>query len=222
MILSFLNQKGGVGKTTLAIHVATAFALNGKRVLLVDADQQGSALDWAASRGDDKPPLFTVIGLPRATVHRELPALSANYDHVIIDGPPRVYDVARSTILASDVVIIPVQPSPYDVWAAKEIVELVTEATAFNENLKSVFTINRKIVNTAIGRDVLQALSAYPLPILDAHICQRVGFAESAAQGATVLETDPNGVASQEIRALVQAIKQLHASGNSGDSGGAN
>ncbi len=211
MIISLLNQKGGVGKTTLAVHLASALALAGNKVLLVDADPQGSALDWAASRCEEHPPLFSVVGLPRATVHRELPKLSANYNHVIIDGPPRVYDVARSAILASDIVLIPVQPSPYDVWAAKEIVDLVTEATSFNENLKSVFVINRRIVNTAIGRDVLQALSGYPLPVLSAQICQRVSFAESAARGATVLETEPDGIAAQEIRALLQAVKQINS-----------
>ena len=86
---------------------------------------QGSALDWAASREDDS--AFPVIGLPKATLHKELPKLAADYDLLVIDGAPRVYDVARSAIMASDVVLIPVQPSPYDVWAAKEIVDLVTD-----------------------------------------------------------------------------------------------
>jgi len=116
MIIGLLNQKGGVGKTTLAVHIADALARRKKKVLLVDADPQGSALDWAASRSSD--PLFPVAGLPRPSIHKELPALAQGYEHVLIDGPPRVYEVARSAIMASDVVLIPVQPSPYDVWAA--------------------------------------------------------------------------------------------------------
>lgn len=171
---------------------------------MVDADPQGSALDWSASRADAA--LFPVVGLPKPSIHRELPSLAKDYRHVIIDGPPRVYDVARSAILASEIVLIPVQPSPYDVWAAKEIVDLIREAGAFNENLKSVFVINRKIVNTAIGRDVIEALSEYPIPVMKAQVCQRVSFAESAAQGQTVLETDSKGVASQEITALVEEL----------------
>lgn len=209
MIVSILNQKGGVGKTTLAVHLATALARRGLRVLLVDADPQGSALDWSASRIDD--PLFPVIGLPKPSLHREVPILATDYGAVVIDGPPRVYEVARSAILASDVVLIPVQPSPYDVWAAKEIVDLVAEAATFNETLKSVFVINRKIVNTAIGRDVTEALAEYRLPILAAQVCQRVSFAESAAQGQTVLETDPQSLASQEIEALVTEVIELAA-----------
>ena len=207
MVISLLNQKGGVGKTTLALHLAAALAENGLRVQLLDADPQGSALDWSAMRGSEA--AFSIVGLPRPILHREAPRLTQIYDHLIIDGPPRVYEVARSAILASDVVLIPVQPSPYDVWAAKEIVELLREASGFKENLKSAFVINRKIVNTAIGRDVSEALSGYNLPVLQSQICQRVAFAESAALGQTVLESDPQSLAAQEIRALAAEIVSL-------------
>ena len=205
--IAVYSLKGGVGKTTLAVHIATALALRGERTLMVDADPQGSALDWSASRTGEA--LFPVVGLPKPSIHRELDALAVDYRHVVIDGAPRVYDVARSAILASELVVIPVQPSPYDVWAAKEIVDLVGEASAFNEKLKTVFAINRKIVNTAIGRDVIEALSEYPVPVIKSQVCQRVSFAESAAQGQTVLETDPKGAASQEIAALVSEILEL-------------
>ncbi len=208
MVIAFLNQKGGVGKTTLAVHVAASLART-SRVLLVDADPQGSSLDWAASRAQrqqDTEPQFPVIGLPKGVIHKELPGLARDFAHVIIDGPPRVYDVARSAILASDLIVIPVQPSPYDVWAAKEIVDLVNEATIFKESLRAVFAISRKIVNTAIGRDVVDALADYKLPVLKSQISQRVAFAETAAQGMTVFEADANSSAALEIEALVKEI----------------
>lgn len=208
MILALLNQKGGVGKTTLAIHIAAALATQGRNVLLVDADPQGSALDWSATRQAD--PLFPVIGLPKNNLHKEIPAHAAKYDHIIIDGPPRVNELARAAILASDIVLIPVQPSPYDVWAAKDIVDLLNEASVFKENQIYRFAINRKIVNTAIGRDVAEALATYEkIPILKTAISQRVAFAESAGQGLTVLETDPHGQAAQEIKNLVRDILSL-------------
>jgi len=206
-IISILNQKGGVGKTTLAVHLTTALARKSRRVLLLDADPQGSALDWAAARHGT--PLFPVVGLPKNSIHKELPALAGDYEFVVIDGPPRVYDVARSAIMASDLVLIPVQPSPYDVWAAKEIIDLLTEAAVYKPSLQKAFVINRKIVNTAIGRDVTEALSGYPITVLQTTIGQRVAFAESATQGLTVFELDPDMLASQEMNQFANEIESL-------------
>ena len=211
MIISLQNRKGGVGKTTLAVHIAYSLAGRGATVLLVDADPQGSARDWAAAR-DSQPP-FTVVGLDRPTIHRDLPAMAKNYDHVVIDGPPRISDLVRSGIIAADLVVIPVQPSPYDVWASHEVIDLIREASVFKENLKSVFVINRKIVKTAIGRSVVEALSGYDIPVLRSPVCQRVAFAESAAGGRTVMESHGNSQAAQEIAALVDELLEVgHAS----------
>jgi chromosome partitioning protein len=185
MIFALLNQKGGVGKTTLAVHVAAALARRGRRIILVDADPQGSALDWSASR--QAAPLFPVIGLPRPNLHKEVPTHASQYEDVVIDGPPRVNELTRSALLAADMVLIPVQPSPYDVWAAKEIVDLFREAV------------------------VVEALAGYNLPVFAASVCQRVSFAESAAHGSTVLEDSPEGQAASEIEAVVNELLAARA-----------
>lgn len=206
MIIGVLNQKGGVGKTTLSVNIAAALAHSGTRVLLIDADPQGSALDWSAAR--EGAPLFSVVGLPRASIHKEIGEIGKGYDHIVIDGPPRVTDLARSAIMASDVVLIPVQPSPYDIWAADEVVKLIQEAAIYKEDLKSVFVVNRKITNTAIGRDVGDALAAYQLPVLATSVTQRVIYAEAAAQGKAVFEIDAQGPATTEIAALVAELME--------------
>ncbi|AMV00994.1 cobyrinic acid a,c-diamide synthase [Xanthomonas citri pv. fuscans] len=207
MIVGLLNQKGGVGKTTLAVNLAASFSRHGSRVLLIDADPQGSALDWAAAREGE--PLFSVVGFPRPTVHKDIAQLGQGYDHIVIDGPPRVTDLARSAIMAADVVLIPVQPSPYDIWAADEVVKLIEEARVYKSALKAAFVVNRKIVNTAIGRDVGEALAAYPVPALTASVTQRVLFAEAVARGQAVHEVDAEGPAAAEIEAVRKALMEF-------------
>ena len=212
MIISCRTQKGGVGKTTLATHIASALARAGRAVILVDADPQGSALDWAQKRAQcGLQRLFGVVGLARETLHFEVPELAKTVDDIVIDGPPRVTARARSAMLASDAVIIPVQPSPYDVWASAEVVSLVADARIFKPNLRAAFVVNRAIVRTILAREVRSALQAQTLPLLSSVICQRVIFAESVATGRLVHEIDPESAATHEIAALAAELRQHFA-----------
>jgi chromosome partitioning protein len=207
MIIGVLQQKGGAGKTTLALNLAAYFSRHGKRTLLVDADPQGSALAWSHVR--QLPPLFPVIGMPKPTLHKELPAVSADYALTIIDGAPRVNDLGRSAILASDFILIPAQPSPFDIWSCSDIVGLIREAQTFKPEIDAAFVINRRIANTAIARDVISAFDQYEFPVLASSISQRVSFAEAAAIGLTVYETPARMVAGPEISALAKEILSL-------------
>ena len=207
MIISILNQKGGVGKTTLSINIASTLALAGYSVLLIDADKQRSALDWAAVR--EKSPIFNVVGISTSKIHKEIKLLEDKYDYIVIDGPPRVYDVARSVIAGSDIVLIPVQPSPYDIWSAEEVVSLVKEVQETLSSFKKVnayFVINRRIGNTTIGRDVREALSNYPFDVLEQTIHQRIVYSETAASGTSPIEEDPDSIAGKEIKKLVEEV----------------
>ena len=204
MISAFLSQKGGVGKTTLSIHLADALARRGSRVFLIDADPQQSAMKWSTFRaGENK---FSVIAMAKPTLHKELTPIYADYTDIVIDGPPRFHELAKSIILAADLVLIPVQPSPPDVWATAETVDLVNEARVFKETLKSAIAINRKIVNTVIGRDVREALATLNTPILQSDISQRVAFAEAFADGKTVSDLDPHSHAAHEVEALAAEL----------------
>src|SRR5260221_6802369 len=108
MIVALLNQKGGVGKTTLATHIAGELAMRGQSVILLDADPQGSALDWTQRRSQQGlPRLFSAVGLARETLHQEAPELARRADHVVIDGPPRIAALARSALLAAERGLIP-------------------------------------------------------------------------------------------------------------------
>lgn len=202
MIYSLLNQKGGVGKTTLSIHLAAELSRRERRVLLIDADPQGSALAWSNCC---EAPLFTVVGMPKASLHKEIGLVAEGYDDVVIDGPPRVTELARSIILASDLVVIPLQPSPMDVWASAETVDLVREAQIYKESIRCCLVVNRRIANTAIGRDVREAVAELDVPVLECDIGQRVAFAECIASGKTVLD-QPISQAALEVRHFVKEL----------------
>lgn len=209
-VCSFVNQKGGVGKTTLSINVAAEKARRGRRVLLLDADPQGSALDWQAQRGrQERKPLISVVGFPRDTIHREIDHLGRGYDDIIIDAPGRVEAVARAVIMASDVVLIPVQPSPYDVWASADVLALLEQSQVYKPELESAWVINRRIVGTSIGRDIRLQLSGYGPRLLEASVAQRVIYLESAACGLAVYESDPGGVADDEISDVTNELEAI-------------
>jgi chromosome partitioning protein len=209
-VIALLNQKGGAGKTTLATHLAGEFVMQGQRVMLLDADPQGSALDWAQRRAQSgHGRLYGVFGLARDSLHQEAPQIALQADFVVIDGPPRVAALARSALLAADLVLIPVQPSAYDVWASHEMVQLITEARVFRPQLRAAFVINRRVVGTVIGREARAALADQPFPALPAEVSQRIVFADSVAAGRLAFEVAPHGAAAREIAALSQAVREM-------------
>ena len=198
MIVAFVNQKGGVGKTTLALHVAGAWARRGKRVVVIDADPQGSALDWSEQRAREAlPRLFGVLGLAR------------DFNHVLIDGSSRIAALMRSAMLAADLALVPAQPSPFDGWASGETLRLLQEARIFRPRLVARFVLNRCGANTVIARETAEALAKHEPPVLASRVGQRVVFADAARTGRLVSEVPRSELAAREIAALAAEIERI-------------
>lgn len=215
MFISFISQKGGTGKTTLALHVATAFANQGLKTLLIDADPQASAMAWFACRMQHKHPTpagLTIMANANGTITDQLPELSKNYDCIVIDGPPRGDRIARDVILASDMIIVPTRLSGFDVWAGDSITKTIEELRpiqklASKRPLDWFYVVNQKAPRTTAAKIILKALEQAEGPILDAHVCARACFIESTSQGLTIQETEPpDSKASRELAALVEQI----------------
>ena len=205
-VIAVLNQKGGSGKTTIATHLARALQLGGADTLLIDSDPQGSARDWAAVRDSQE---VTVVGIDRPTIERDLRNV-ASKEFVVIDGAPQTASLAISAIKAASLVLVPVQPSPYDIWAAADLVDIIKDRIDVTDGaLKAAFVISRAITGTKIGAEVREALAGYGLPILSTVITQRVIYPSTAAMGTTAMDLAPETSAAMDMMALAAEVKSI-------------
>jgi chromosome partitioning protein len=211
-IVAVLNQKGGSGKTTLATNLAQASHKAGRRTLLVDTDRQASARQWAGAREEghssDGVP---VVGLDVGPLERSVQALSRDYGWVFLDGAPNLEVLAAAAVKIANIVLIPVQPSPYDIWAAQEVVEMVKIRHELTGSPRAAFVIARAIVGTQLAADVTDALAGYGLPIFRSRTYQRVLYANAAASGLGVVEAEPHSAAADEIRAILAELEEFAA-----------
>lgn len=203
MIISFINQKGGVGKTTLSLNVAYLLASAGHKTLLIDADKQNSAGTWASLR-EETP--FQVISLARDNMAKDAIKLSKDFDYTIIDAPPHAEGVSRSCIIASDLVLMPIEPSGLSTWASDVTVRQVKEAMEFKETLKCGFVVSRRVGNTVIGRQVRGMVEDSGIRIFDADVENRVSFAESITMGQTIFEWKVDKKAIKQIQQLTKEM----------------
>lgn len=188
-IIAIANQKGGSGKTTVSMTLAGTLGMRGFRVLVVDADAQGTATQYAASAPDDAPFPATVSGLSAAgnKIHREVRKQVEDYDIIIIDCPPAVDSVIpQSALLVSDLVIVPVVPSPADLWAALGMRELVARIEVINEDLRGVLLANSCQPQARITQAVMEQLDEFGMPLLKSRMHNRTAFRQAMAFGVPV------------------------------------
>ena len=187
-VIAVVNQKGGAGKTTVAMQLAGSLARQNFKILVVDADPQGTSTRWAASADDDTPFPATVVGLSAAQgkLHREVKKLMGDYHYVIIDGPPAADSpVAQSALMIADLALVPIIPSPLDMWASLGIKKAIEDATDMNENLKSRLVVNQCQPSTRLASDVLDLLQQFGIPMAVSQFHQRTVYRESAVFGKT-------------------------------------
>ncbi len=212
-IIAVCNQKGGSGKTTLSMQLAGTLARRKNKVLVVDADPQGTATRWAASADDENPFPASVIGLSAANekVHREVKKFVGDYDFIVIDCPPAADSpVPQSALLIADLALVPIIPSPLDLWASVGIRQVIENVSDINETLKAHLVVNQCQPKTNLAKDTLEVLPEFGIPVCKNYLRQRTAYRQSAVFGQTVQDFGSKAKdAIQEIEALTKEILSI-------------
>ena len=202
-VIVVVGNKGGAGKTTLSVNLAAGLAKQSS-IVVVDADPQGSALQWRAIADDDAVPVYEA----GSELAGQVAELSQRYDHIVIDCPPSVHAPQTSTVLQlADLALIPVQPSPVDLWATVHIERAISEAHAINPLLRALLIINQLESRTTLSRLVREALAEIALPVANTAVRRRAIYRNSALEGKSVFDMGRRGTAAaEELDQLIQEI----------------
>ncbi len=199
-IITIAQQKGGAGKSTIAAHLAIGLKQRNNRIALIDIDPQGSLSMWFKVREELFGKGYAGINLAACSgirINNEIAQLKLLNDYVIIDCPPHTDTEAKAAIRAADLVLVPMQASPTDLWATGKTIDF-----SLGERKRTKIILNRYSPNTKLAK----SLKMPEEHILKSYLGNRVGFASSMSYGKTILETEPSSLASKEVKELINEI----------------
>jgi len=205
-VFSVANQKGGTGKTTLSMNLAAGLSRRG-RTLIIDADPQGSAGQWAGLSTDERPFPVSVISVA-SNLAREVSRMRQDYQYLVIDCPPTLETgVAQSAMTISDKVFIPILPSPVDLWASVRLADAIDQVKTGNSRLQAYILINQLELRSAMSRSMSQALAEFDMPALQSCLRRRAVYRNSALEGLSVYCMGKRGESAvQEVEFLIEEI----------------
>ncbi|TPV95418.1 MAG: chromosome partitioning protein ParA [Myxococcales bacterium FL481] len=206
--IALCGQKGGAGKTTLAISLASEWYRRGHSVLLVDLDPQGTATTWGDVASESEIDGPTVVGMGDA-VRTQLPRVAEVYDFVVIDCPPRAGKRTIGALMVSDLALLPCGPSPADLWALTESLDILSQAQELRPELQARIVMNGVIASSTLGADVVDALADVHVDVMEAVVHSRVAMARTLAIGQGVTASEPNSQAADEVQACVNEVERV-------------
>ncbi len=207
MRITIASLKGGVSKSTLSVNIGAALSKLDRSVVVIDADPQGSINDWAAIRDEDSEPPFTVLAAARKTINRDIDSLQGNHEDCIIDTHGRAEAITLSAVAAADLVLVPISPSSYDLWAAEQTLERMDPIRAVYSDIKIAYVVCKAVVGSSLEREVIAVIREMDGQLLKTVIHQRVAF-QRCADGKTIFELIAEK-AQLEIMSLTKEILKL-------------
>ena len=204
-VIAVINQKGGSGKTTLALNLAAGLGRRA-RTAVADADPQRSISQWIAmGENESALPISTEIG---ANPDAEIARLKQNNRYVVVDCPPSVQGAVIEAVLSSaDLVLIPVLPSPLDLWASVEMAVLVKQAQQKDRALQAYLVLNQVETRNSLSSSMQQAVAELDVPLLQAYLERRAAYRSAAVEGKSVYDMGNRGTqAVKDIEAIIEEI----------------
>ena len=208
MIVSVTSLKGGVGKSTISQNLAVCFTHMGYKVAIIDTDTNASSVHWSGIRSEEAP-VITVMGLTdNNALRKNIRAIEENYDIIIIDGTPSMSKLVSTIMILGDIVLIPIRPSGFDIWATEKFLEKYEQAQALKEDIKAYFVLNEFNAKVNLNSNIKEALEELEIKTLNSTLRHRIAYEEVCVMGMGVYEyRDPK--AKQEVTDLTNEVLEI-------------